>query len=332
MPYKERLKSGEERKRKKPDYQVTNAHEYNLSLKKRGMISLYFPSGDLKAQFIDSMPYVEGVSGRGATYSDGYIELIFTFYRLYGWGMRQIIGFMEDYWAVRGLDIPVPSFGSLSDRFGKLKVPVKQRCGRLAKRLANGEKVTVLMDSSGMSFGRASQWYEAKYGKPASITPWRKMHLSMDLDMNIHELAITDTEVSDSEGMGLVMPTDVPIDNVIADGAYYSIERSEALVAAGITPVIPPPVHAVVHGKDNTTWHDQIVQYIKDKGSVYAFHKKYGYGKRSLVEAQISRIKRCIGSTLLTQKIESQESEGVVIANIINLWNSFGRPVSVKNV
>lgn len=44
-------------------------------------------------------------------------------------------------------------------------------------------------------------------------------------------------------------------------------------------------------------------------------------------EEQISRIKRCIGATLLTQKIASQECEGVIIANIINLWNSFGRPV-----
>jgi hypothetical protein len=38
------------------------------------------------------------------------------------------------------------------------------------------------------------------------------------------------------------------------------------------------------------------VQYIKDKGSIYAFHKKYDYGLRALVEAQISRIKRCNGA------------------------------------
>jgi hypothetical protein len=244
--------------------------------------------------------------------------------------MRQITGLMEDYWNTRGLDIPVPSFGNLSDRFSKLDVSVKQRCRRLAKRLANGEAVDIIIDSSGMSFGRASQWYEVKYGKEASITPWRKMHLSIDPDMNIHEIAITTTEVSDSEGMSLVMPDMAPIAKVIADGAYYSIERGEAMILAGVTPVIPPPVHAVVHGKEDTTWHDKIVRYIKDKGSVYAFHKKYGYGQRSLVEAQISRIKRCIGSTLLTQKIASQEREGVIIANIINLWNSFGRPVSVK--
>ena len=61
------------------------------------------------------------------------------------------------------------------------------------------------------------------------------------------------------------------------------------------------------------------------------FIKKYDYGLRSLVEAQISRIKRCIGATLLTQKPESQKREGIGVANIINLWNAFGRPISVKN-
>jgi hypothetical protein len=75
---------------------------------------------------------------------------------------------------------------------------------------------------------------------------------------------------------------------------------------------------------------DQSVKYIQEQG-IYAFHKKYGYGLRSRVEARISRIKRCIGATLLTQKIASQESEGVIIANLNNLWNAFDKPVRVKN-
>jgi hypothetical protein len=58
------------------------------------------------------------------------------------------------------------------------------------------------------------------------------------------------------------------------------------------------------------------VGYIKEKG-IYAFHNKYCYGLRSLVEAQIPRIKRCIGERLLTQKIASQENEGVVIAHLV---------------
>ena len=52
MPYKARRKQGEARKRRKAEYRVTNARAYNQSLRKRGMISLYVPDGDLKAQFI----------------------------------------------------------------------------------------------------------------------------------------------------------------------------------------------------------------------------------------------------------------------------------------
>ncbi|AFC71694.1 putative transposase IS4 (plasmid) [Rickettsia australis str. Cutlack] len=48
------------------------------------------------------------------------------------------------------------------------------------------------------------------------------------------------------------------------------------------------------------------------------------------IEAQISRIKRCIGSSLLTKKISSQKHEAIIISNIINLWNSFGKCVAVK--
>ena len=56
------------------------------------MISLYFPSGDSKAHFINARPYARGISGREPTFAAGYIELIYTFYRLFGWGMRQTTG------------------------------------------------------------------------------------------------------------------------------------------------------------------------------------------------------------------------------------------------
>ena len=252
MPYKARLKQGEARRRKKPGYRVTNARAYNQSLRKRGMISLYLPDGDLKAQFINAITHTRGVSGREPTYTDGYIQPIYTFYRLFGWGMRQTTGYMEDYWAARGLDIAVPSFGQLSDRFARLTPDITQRCGQRARRLARGETVGVIIDSTGLKFSCAGQWYEKTYGKKADRTPWRKMHLCIDAQMNIHAIRITTTEVSDSEAMDTMLPTDLPVDQVIADGAYYSIERGEALSQAGITPVIPPPAHAVVHGKEHT--------------------------------------------------------------------------------
>jgi hypothetical protein len=47
-----------------------------------------------------------------------------------------------------------------------------------------------------------------------------------------------------------------------------------------VTPFIPPPAHAVVHGEEDSSWHDKIVKYIQDKG-ICAFNKKYGYGLRA---------------------------------------------------
>ena len=187
-----------------------------------------------------------------------------------------------------------------------------------------------LADSTGLRSSKASHWYETKYGKPCAQRPWHKLHLSIDPEMNVHGLEITDYEASDHEMLDDIIHEGIQINKIIADGGYYSIEQGERLYRKGIIPVIVPPAHAVVHAKPTTSWHDKAVQYIKDKGSVYAFHKKYDYNRRSLVEAQISRIKRCIGPSLKTQRAASQKREGIIIANIINQWNAFGKCVCVK--
>ena len=65
MPYKEREKTGLARKKDKPKYKVTNWSQYNQSLRKRGMISLYFPKGNLESLFINDQPYVKGLCSAG---------------------------------------------------------------------------------------------------------------------------------------------------------------------------------------------------------------------------------------------------------------------------
>ena len=93
-------------------------------------------------------------------------------------------------------------------------------------------------------------------------------------------------------------------------------------------PVTPPKADAVDDVKQNR-WHDQLLRHLKEKGQ-YAFQNKYGYSRRARVEAQFSRIKRCIGDTLLTRRIASQTQEGRAIANLINQWNAFGQARCVK--
>lgn len=317
MPYKERDKTGLARKKDKPKYKVTNWSQYNESLRKRGMISLYFPKGNLESLFINAQPYVKGDSGRTSKYLTPYIHLIYTLYRVFGFGQRQITGYFEDLWSSKGLEIAVPSFGHICDLFSKIPLEVKQFCNKLVQRVKNGGSISLIVDSTGLRFSTASNWYATKYNKTCKNTPWQKMHISMDLDINIHDVEITNCHTSDIEMLESLIPENILVGTIIADGAYYSIEGVEKLSNRGITPAIPPPSNSTIHGKDNTKWHDKVVGYIKKKGSVYAFYKKYCYGIRARIEAQISRIKRCIGSSLLTKKITSQKREAIVIANII---------------
>lgn len=179
----------------------------------------------------------------------------------------------------------------------------------MAERLRHGEAINLVADSSGMKFGRASEWHRQKYGRDASQTPWRKMHLSIDPQMNVQQIAIPENNVSDEAGLNAMMAVNANVDCVIADGAYYSIAQNEAWSACGVLPVIPPPANAVVHDQPATRWHDHLVRYIKDKG-IHAFRNKYEHGQRAQVESQISRIKRCIGARLLTRKDRMAAARG----------------------
>lgn len=327
MPYKERLKTGETRKQPKKQYEPKNWSSYNASLVKRGRISLYFPNGKPSAFLVNQESYVSGVSGRQPVYTKEYAQVLFMLYRFFDLPLRQLTGFAKDYFIGIGLKIDVPSFGHLSALFQQLDIKVKGNCSLAAERAKEGENVSIIVDSTGLSFSMAGAWYEEKYGKRPNKTPWKVMHLAMDSLGDVCAIEMTDTDVSDSAGLDLLLPELEGMTELLADNAYYKKERNEALLAKGVTPVIPPKSNAVVSGDGR--WHDKIVSYIKEKG-IYAFQNKYGYGKRSLVEAQFSRIKRCIGESLKTRSDSSQKQEGKIIANLLNLWNSFGKANCVQ--
>jgi len=323
MPFKKKLKSGEPRRRPKPVYAPVGWSAYNKSLQCRGRISLYFPKGDPLTTLVNLSPYVKGVSGQQETYTPAYACILLVLYRLLDMGLRQFAGFMQDYWQVQGIDMPVPSYGHMSDLFAALDLSVQQQCSRTAERLKQGENVSVIVDSSGLRFSNARDWYAKKYGKPAPCEPWRMMHLAMDVKGDILELDVTPVEVGDSTALDSQLPKLGPLSELYADSNYYQMERNESLLAQGVLPVIPPKSNAVADTGSHR-WHDTLVAYINEKG-IYAFQNKYRYGLRSRVEAMFSRIKRCVGNSLKTRRQASQVQEGRAIAILINQWNSFGQ-------
>ena len=178
--------------------------------------------------------------------------------------MRQTIGYLEDMWEEKGLNIAVPSFGHMSDLFAKMSIKVKHYCKKAVKRAKEGEKVDLIADSTGMRFDKAGQWYEEKYGKKSKKRPWRKIHISINSDnMEIEAIETTENNVGDTEVCEDLIPDDINVGKMIADKGYYSIALLEKLCSQGIIPVIPPPHNAVIHGEEWSKWHDDVKRHVK---------------------------------------------------------------------
>lgn len=161
--------------------------------------------------------------------------------------------------------IPVPSVGHLSDLFATVPIRIKLFCQNICRRIESGEEVDLIADSTGLRFRKASHWYETKYNKNCNNRPWKKLHVSMDTAINIHEVIITNCNIADIEVADELIPADLNVRSFIANGRYYSSQKVEQLYQAGIIPIILPPSNALGEQKNPTSWHNKIVQYIKEK-------------------------------------------------------------------
>lgn len=195
--------------------------------------------------------YVEGVSGKIAKYRPCYVELLFIFYKLLGWGLRQLTGYVEDMWGSHFKDIDVPSFGHLSELFKELPLKVKHYCSDTSRRLEKGESVTLIADSTGLRTSRESPWLETKYNQPLRRRQWRKLHIGIEPGMEVLSVGLTEHLTDDREKVEDL--TNLKgLDKFIADRGYYSHAVIKRLYEKGIAPVIPPPSHATIHGKEDT--------------------------------------------------------------------------------
>ncbi len=108
-------------------YKTRNWAEYNLSLKNRGSLSIWFDPG----MTWEAAP--SGRRGRQQAYSDGAIQACLTLKVLFGLPLRQTTGFVESLLRLVGLDWSVPDFSTLCRRQRTLSVaiPYKGSAGPL---------------------------------------------------------------------------------------------------------------------------------------------------------------------------------------------------------
>ena len=121
--------------------------------------------------------------------------------------------------------------------------------------------------------------------------------------------------------------------SLTGDGAYdrddvYAAVAARHPAAAG---VVPPRANAVpsAAAESAPTQRDRHLRCIAERGRM-GWQRVSGYNWRALVEADISRWKRVIGSGLRFQTDGRQATEVAIAADVLNRMLELGRPQYVR--
>ena len=165
-------------------YKTRNWAEYNLSLKRRGSLSIWF---DPEMAW-EAAP--SGRRGRQQAYSDAAIQACLTLKVLFGLPLRQTTGFIASLLKLVGLDWSVPDFSTLCRRQKALSVaiPYKGSAGPLH----------LLMDSTGIKAEGEGEWNARKHGG-SKRRLCRKIHIGIDEEtLEIRAIEVTSSSIGDA--------------------------------------------------------------------------------------------------------------------------------------
>jgi hypothetical protein len=299
-------------------YKTRNWAEYNLSLKRRGSLLIWFdPEMDWEATS-------SGRRGRQQTYSAAAIQACLTLKVLFGLPLRQTTGFVESLLKLVGLDWSVPDFSTLCRRQKTLSVaiPYKGSAGPLH----------LLVDSTGIKAEGEGEWNARKHGG-SKRRLWRKIHIGIDEEtLEIRAIEVTSSSIGDTPMLPDLLNQIAPdqlLGSVTADGAYDTRKCHDAIAARNAHAVIPPRKNAKMWKPDTpgARARNEAVRSSKYLGRAL-WRNLTGYHRRSRVETKMHCVKR-LGQRLSARDFDRQVAEIQIRAAILNGFTALGIPRTV---
>jgi len=214
-------------------YKTKNWSNYNLSLKRRGSLSVWFDAG------MDWEAKPSGRRGRQQAYSDAAIQACLTIKVLFGLPLRQTAGFVESLLELIGLDWAVPDFSTLCRRQKTLSIAIPFR--------GSSGPLHLLIDSTGIKAEGEGEWNARKHGGPKRRL-WRKIHIGIDEEtLEIRAIEVTSSSIGDAPVLPALLDQITPdqeIGSVTGDGTYDTRKCHDAIAARNAHAVIPPRKNA----------------------------------------------------------------------------------------
>ncbi len=307
----------------KTKYRVKNWAAYDIALRERGDITVWFDEEAIGAW--NAPP--SGRPGGQRRYSDLAIMTALTLRTVFHLALRQTEGFVASVIGLMGLALKTPDHTTLSRRHRSVEVPHLPR--------SHEGPLHLVIDSTGLKIFGDGEWQSHKHKTSNQRRNWRKLHLGIDGDGYIIAAALTDRIVDDaSVGISLLEQIEGTISRFTADGAYDSRPMYEALAALGATDikiVIPPKKTAAVDSRAKGPWcqRNDAIERIGAVGR-RQWRKESGAHRQARAENGMYRYKRIIGDRLRAQHREAQKKEALIAVHVINRMTALGTPESAK--
>lgn len=292
-----------------------NWKSYNRELVQRGSITFWIDNEALEKWFSS-----EGGRGFQRIYSDMAIELMFILKARYSLTLRETEGFAESIFKLMKIDVPVPSYSTMSRRAKGLGITIRA----IEKR--SNEAIHVVMDSTGLKVFGEGEWKVRQHGYSKRRT-WRKLHLCINEGSNeILSVVLSENSFKDSEIFeDLLDEVEEEVGQASADGAYDAKNCWDYCEKNNIHPTIPPQRNAKIgqHGNSHSPpkARDENLRIIRSEGKA-AWRGLSGYSRRSISETAMYRFKAIFGDQLDSRNFENQATEAFIKCKILNRMKS----------
>lgn len=309
--------------KRKPTYRTRNWPNYNRSLIQRGSLTVWVSPAVLA---VWTQPPPTHQRGHPRTYSDLAIECLATLRAVYHLSQRATQGLLASLFELMQVNLPVPSYSTLSRRQACLDI-------RLPPRRV-GAALHVVVDSTGVKVVGEGEWKVRQHGYTKRRT-WKKLHLAVDeATGEILAMTVTDNSRSDQgELPGLLAQIAAPVRQVSADKAYDTRACYAAIRQRQARATIAPRRGARIWQHANTRAarldRDENLRAIRCLGR-RAWKRASGYHRRSIAETTMARFKRILGPSITARTFTGQTVEIQVRCKILNQMAALGRPDSYR--
>jgi hypothetical protein len=284
-------------------------NKYNHELANRGSLTICL-GDDFPSKWAPNESAATD-RGRPVVYPDQVVLLALLLQQIYRLPLRQTVGLMRSVLKLSGAALPVPDPSTLCRRRRHLVLPqwpLGASC--------------IVIDSTGLQIRGPNTWLTTVHGQRRRT--YRKIHLGVDPASSLIVAGlVTPCQTHDSEAFDPLLDSAnlSAVREVIGDGAYDRRCCYAGAQKRRLRLITPPRTRAVLHHEPGLGERNRAIKEVRLLGKAH-WKRSHHYGRRSLAEAAMHRLKAAFGAGMRSRLWPNQQKEALLRAHLLNSWRT----------